>query len=93
MTDTPGSDIQLDSTWRSFGGAMAVTAGASTALISLLADVSLATACGRGAVALFGVLLVVRLVATALGHTCETTDPDSQVHAKTEASSQSREAA
>ena len=48
---------------------MAAAAGASTALISLLSDVPLAIACGRGALALFGVQIVARLGAAALSRT------------------------
>lgn len=91
MTDTPGSDIQLDSTWRSFGNGMAALAGASTALISLFADVSLATACGRGAAALLGVQVVVRLTASALHRTCD--PPVDEAPATEESQPETRDAA
>ena len=53
------------SVWQAFGRKAAVIAGASTALVSLLAHNSLLTASLRGAVAWFAVLLLVR-VGTAL---------------------------
>ena len=49
------------SVWHAFGRQAAVIAGASTALVSLLAHNTLLTASLRGAIALFAVLLVVRL--------------------------------
>jgi hypothetical protein len=48
------------SVWHAFGRKAAVIAGASTALVSLLAHNTLLTASLRGAIALFTVLLVVR---------------------------------
>jgi hypothetical protein len=48
------------SVWHALGRKAAVIAGASTALVSLLAHNTLLTASLRGAVALFAVLLVVR---------------------------------
>lgn len=46
--------------WQAFGRKAAVIAGASTALISLLVHNTLLTASIRGAIALVGVLLIVR---------------------------------
>lgn len=46
--------------WQAFGRKAAVIGGASTALVSLLAHNTLLTASMRGAIALFGVLLIVR---------------------------------
>jgi hypothetical protein len=48
------------STWHAFGRKAAVVAGASTALVSLLAHNTLLTASLRGAGALLAVLLIVR---------------------------------
>lgn len=53
------------SLWQAFGRKAAVIAGASTALVSLLAHNSLLTASLRGGIALIAVLLIVR-VGTAL---------------------------
>ncbi len=69
MTDTDQSKTQIESTWRSFGSALGAGAGALVALISLLADVPLAVACGRGALMLFTVQLVMRLGLFALSRT------------------------
>ncbi|MDZ4772266.1 MAG: hypothetical protein SGI72_03935 [Planctomycetota bacterium] len=46
--------------WQAFGRKAAVIAGSSTALISLLVHNTLLTASIRGAIALIGVLLIVR---------------------------------
>ena len=69
MTDSARSEQRLETTWRSFGSASAAGAGALVALISLLVDVPLATACLRGALTLFGVQLITRLGAAALRRT------------------------
>jgi hypothetical protein len=53
------------SIWQAFGRKAAVIAGASTALVSLLAHNTLLTASMRGAVSLFAVLCIVR-IGTAL---------------------------
>jgi hypothetical protein len=55
--------------WQSFGRKAAVFAGASTALVSLLVHNTLLTASIRGAVALCGVLLIVRAGASVLSRT------------------------
>lgn len=47
--------------WQAFGRRVAVIAGTSTALVSLLAHNTLLTASLRGGAALLGVLLVVRV--------------------------------
>lgn len=54
------------STWHAFGRKAAVIAGASTALVTLLAHNTLLTASLRGAVALGAVLLVVRVGAAVI---------------------------
>lgn len=55
--------------WQAFGRKAAVVAGASTALISLLVHNTLLTASIRGAVALVGVLLIVRAGTAVLART------------------------
>ena len=75
MTDSAESEKRLETTWRSFGSASAAGAGALVALISLLADVPLATACLRGALTLFGVQLITRLGAQALRRTSSEQPP------------------
>ena len=75
MADISPNTTLLESTWRSLARALAAGGGALTALISLFAGVPLATACARGALALFGVLLVARLGALALERTCRQTTP------------------
>lgn len=69
MTDISCRELPLDSTWRSFGRSLASGAGALTALVSLLSGVPLLTSCGRGALALFGILLLTRVGAAALART------------------------
>lgn len=49
------------SAWQAVGRRSAVIAGASTALVSLLAHNTLLTASFRGAIALFAVLCIVRV--------------------------------
>ncbi|MCB9914215.1 MAG: hypothetical protein H6828_03570 [Planctomycetes bacterium] len=75
MSDIAGSDFQLDSAWRSFGSTLSAGVGALVALISLFADVPLATACGRGALALVAVQLVTRVTAAALARTSARSAP------------------
>jgi hypothetical protein len=66
MVDIEDSVLRPDSVWRALGRSLAAGAGALTALLSLLSGTSLSTACARGAVALFGALLLTRIGAAAL---------------------------
>lgn len=66
MADTVSSPIRPDDLWRAFGRNLAASAGALSALLSLLSGSSVTTACFRGSLALFGVLLVTRIGAAAL---------------------------
>lgn len=75
MTDISCREICLDSTWRSFGRSLAAGAGALTALISLLSGVPLATSCGRGALALFGILFLTRLCSGLLARASTEPEP------------------
>ena len=72
MTDISSGEILLESTWRSFGRSLASGAGALTALVSMLSGVPLLTSCGRGALALFGILLLTRIGAMVLSRTGST---------------------
>ena len=76
MTDISCREFCLDSTWRSFGRSLAAGAGALTALISLLSGVPLTTACGRGALALFGILLLTRICSSLLARASSEPEPD-----------------
>lgn len=60
------NDNQPGDFWRAFGRNLAAGFGALAALLSLLAGSSVTTACLRGALALFGVLLVTRLGSAAI---------------------------
>lgn len=66
MADISPSVVRPDSVWRALGRSTATGAGALTALLSLVSGSSVSTACIRGAVALFGVLLLTRMGAAAL---------------------------
>ncbi len=66
MVDTADSELRPDSAWRALGRSLAAGTGALTALVSLVSGASLVTACIRGGVALFGVLLLTRIGAAAL---------------------------
>lgn len=66
MVDTRPEDIRPDSVWRSLGRSVAAGTGALVALVSLLSGAALTTACLRGGMALFGVLLLTRIGAAAL---------------------------
>lgn len=74
MTDISSTEVPLDSAWKAFGSSLGATAGALTALISMLSGVPLLTACGRGALALFGILLLSRIGAFALARTASAPD-------------------
>jgi len=76
MTDISSSEFRLNSAWRAFGRSTAAGTGALTALLSLIAGVPLATACGRGALALFGVLILTRIVGRALEWLARVEDSD-----------------
>ncbi len=64
-----------DAVWKALGRNLAAGFGALSALLSLVAGSSVSTACFRGAIALFGVLLVTRLGATALQLTTRMDEP------------------
>lgn len=66
MVDIASSAIRPETVWRSLGRSLAVAAGALSALLSLLAGTAVSTACFRGAIALFGVLILTRIGAAAL---------------------------
>ena len=66
MVDTNPSVLRPETVWRDLGRSLATGAGALCALLSLLSGTTVSTACVRGAVALFGVLLLTRLGAAAL---------------------------
>jgi hypothetical protein len=55
-----------DALWKALGRNLAAGFGALSALLSLLAGASVSTACFRGAITLFGVLLATRLGTSAL---------------------------
>jgi len=74
MTDISSTEVPLDSAWKAFGGSLGAAAGALVALISMLSGAPLLTACGRGALALFGILLLTRLGALALARTAGASD-------------------
>ena len=75
MTDIPCGEVLLEPTWRSFGRSLASGAGALTALVSMLSGVPLLTSCGRGALALFGILILTRIGAMALARTGSSAAP------------------
>jgi hypothetical protein len=66
MTETAKPEVRIETIWKSFASPLAAMAGALTALISLLAEVHLATACMRGALTAFSVHFVIWLGAKAL---------------------------
>jgi hypothetical protein len=66
MADITSSQPRSDDLWRAFGRHLAASTGALCALLSLVSGSSVSTASLRGALALFGVLLVTRIGAAAL---------------------------
>ena len=66
MTDTGPEGRSVELAWLSFGRAVAVAAGALTALVGLLFDVPVPIATLRGALALCGISLFVRAVGYGL---------------------------
>jgi len=66
MADTSTKHTRPPDLWRAFGRHLAASTGALCALLSLIWGSSVTTACWRGGLALFGVLVATRLGAAAL---------------------------
>ena len=66
MADSRRTQQSLDQTWLAFARLTAVMAGALTATVSLLSDVSVLVACGRGAMSWLGIRILARFGAALL---------------------------
>ncbi len=66
MADSRRTERPLDQTWLAFARLAAVGAGALTATVSLLSDVSPLVASGRGALTWLGIRILARISAALL---------------------------